>query len=197
PGDALGGREAWQPSRRPGAWMSLGSCRVGAAEAPGVGESGDEPELSEEEARDEARMTKVFDAESIGPLRPGMSDAEVVAAVGEPKARGEAYEEAATGDYVRTWTYDEGLRVDLLGDTRRGPWHVGGISIEAPSKLRTARGIGLGAPREEAIRVYADVLSDEIADNEENVVAGSIYGGLFMSFAGAGVDTIYLGRGAE
>jgi hypothetical protein len=196
PGDALGGRELWTPSSRPGAWLSLGSCHVGGGD-PRADEVGDDPELSAEEARDEARMDKIYETESIGPLRPGMSDAEVVAAVGEPKERGEAYEEAATGDYVQTWRYADGLSVDLLGDSRRGPWHVGGISIAPPSKLKTARGVGLGTPREEAIRAYKDLLSEDVADNEENVVAGSLYGGLFMAFAGAGVDTIYLGRGAE
>ncbi|MEZ4380785.1 MAG: hypothetical protein R3A79_05530 [Nannocystaceae bacterium] len=191
PGDALGGREAWQPSSRAGAWLSLGTCQLGA------GEPGDAPDLSPEEAADEAKLREVLDHDAIGPLRHGMPEAEAIAALGEPKERGEPYEEAATGDFVKTLRFADGVSLDLLGDTRRGPWRVGGISIEAPSKLKTSRGVGLGTPREEALAAYKDVLCEDMGDNEENVIAGSLYGGLTFAFAGAGVDTMYLGRGAE
>ncbi|MCB9707059.1 MAG: hypothetical protein H6711_34780 [Myxococcales bacterium] len=194
PGDALGGREVWEASRRPGAWLSAGACRIddGGDVDDARDDGGDA-----DEADELARMEKVLSTESLGPLKPGMSAAEVIAAVGEPTKREKIWEEGATGSFVQTWRYDQGLQLEMISETRKGPQSVSGITIAAPSTYKTARGVGLGTPREEAAKIYRDVLEEAIADNEENLTAGSLYGGLFMAFEGAGVATIYLGRGAE
>ena len=79
----------------------------------------------------------------------------------------------------------------------KGSPHVGGIAIQAPSPLKTARGLGLGTSRVETLRLYKDLLSPYSEENEDVIVAGSLYGGMFFGFEGAGVATIYFGSGAE
>jgi hypothetical protein len=78
-------------------------------------------------------------AEGYGPLRIGMTRAEVVAALGDdsnPGAVGGA--EPETCDEWRPARAPEGLRVMILDGA------LGRITLSAPSTLKTDRGFGIG-----------------------------------------------------
>lgn len=134
--------------------------------------------------------------EKLGPVRTGMTDAEVLAAAGEPKRKGRARSAGeATGDFEQDWVYPGGS-VTLAADRRDGPvWTVRSIAVSRTDGWRTQRGIGIGANRADVERAYTDVLSADYTD-EEHVVAGSIYGGIVFAIKRGKVGSIFVGAAA-
>lgn len=196
PSDAAGTHEQWKPSKLAGAWVSEGVCQLmaGAPEpAPEPAETG-EP-MPVEEVGDGSFMS----TELIGELRQGMSTAELRHGLGEPERRGAVEEMAATGLYEQVWTYAEGLTVVMAADTRHGPQTISALTIVAPSKLKTRRGIGIGDSREAVERAYGDVRApeQEAPPSDTRFVAGSIYGGLIFEFDKGVVSRVFLGAAAE
>jgi hypothetical protein len=129
PGDELGAREAWKPSKKPGAWLSTGACLLPGAPNP---EEAQPPDLDD-----------FFTKESLGGLRWGMPAEELVAKLGEPTKKGRISMEEATADYVQQWTYPDGLSLWMASDTRKGKQRIGDIAIKAPSTYKTAKGLGI------------------------------------------------------
>jgi hypothetical protein len=190
PGDAHGGREAWQPSKKAGAWVSNGACQL-----PGGSNADDE----EGSGGDDFSLMQ---AESIGPLKIGMADAEVVKHVGKPSERGKREMWGADGLYHQSWRYpQQGLVLDMESDEPKSLQQVGSVQINAPSTLKTARGITIGSSRSEVLEHYGaqrdlDHL-DPDEDDPSQFVAGSIYGGLVFRFENDQVSEIFLGAAAE
>jgi hypothetical protein len=199
PGEALGTVDDWTASRRPGAWIALGRCLLpeGDAAAAAAAAMVDEDEIEEE--RQIANGGKILETESLGGITWGMSDKEAIAKLGEPAERDEVWEEPATGDFVQSWTYADGLTLSMKGASLEGPQSVSGISLSAPSTLKTAGGLGIGGSRADAIRLYRELLvsAPDPEAKDEEMVAGSYYGGLFISFEGGSVSSLYLGSNGE
>jgi len=197
PGDVLGTPEAWSPSRRPGAWLSTGACLFSDDDGADVGDDAGDDDDADVNAFEEAGMEVLSKTEFIGPLKLGMTTKEALQAVGEPATKDEREEEPATGDFLEIWHYPEGLTLIFKASAADSPLHIGGISIEPPSKLKTARGVGLGTSRDEVKRIYADVVPEDDETMSDVIVLGSYYWGMFLGFEGSGVATIYFGDGAE
>lgn len=139
PGDVYGGREAWQPSKKAGGWLSVGACQL-----PGEGErvqAGDD--------------TNTPPDDGLGELSEGMAAADVLAKLGEPGKRDRISEEMATGMWLQTWEYPEqGLTVTMGANARRGPQTIHSLQIVAPSTLKTRLGVGIGSPRKDVLARY-------------------------------------------
>jgi hypothetical protein len=187
PGDAFAGRDAWKPSKKPGAWLSTGACHLPGPADP---EAAEPPSAADE---------KILETATIGPLKWGMPAEKVAELVGEPGKKGSVQFEEATADYVQFWNYrDQGLTVMMTADSRKGKQRVGSITIVAPSTLKTDTGLGIGARRADVLKHHGKQRAvDSDPDDPEVFVAGSIYGGLFFMFKGDTVKQIYLGAGAE
>lgn len=191
PGDLFGGQDAWHPSKKPGAWLSLGTCHLPGVAAPPA-DAGDEEGA-------EAERPDVYALESIGGLKLGLPAADLLKSVGEPRTRDRIEMEEATADYVQTWDYpDQGLTVYMRSDRRKGPQFVRLIKISGPSKLQSARGFGLGASFDAVAAAYKDLRDpDSEADDREYFTAGDIYGGLIFRFEGGKAVEVILGAVAE
>lgn len=191
PGDLFGGQDAWHPSKKPGAWLSPGTCHLPGAAAP-------PPDAGEEEGT-EAERPDVYALESIGGLKIGLPAADLLKTVGEPKTRDRVEMEEATADYVQTWDYpDQGLTVYMRSDRRKGPQFVRLIKISGPSKLQSARGFGLGASFDAVAAAYKDLRDPESeADDREYFTAGDLYGGLIFRFEDGKAVEVILGAVAE
>ena len=190
PGDALGGRDKWQPSKKPGAWVSGGACLLpGPADAP-------PPDAA---PPDDAEPPDVLGAESFGGLKLGIADTEVVALLGEPKKRDRPEMWGADGQYHGSWHYpDVGLKLDLAGDKRKGPTRLTSITATAPTTFRSSRGVGIGDPRTAVEAAYGKDRAPDGGDDPDSFVAGSIYGGVFFQFDDKkNVSEIFFGAGAE
>lgn len=187
PGDLYGGRAAWQPSKKAGSWLGIGACLL-----PGQGK---EVDL---EARPRAAEEILAD-ERLGALKMGLSATEVLASLGEPKERGSDEEWEADGAFHQEWRWPAlGLTLDMLSHKRRELKKIASIKVEEPSTLQTAKGIAVGSPRAEVLRHYGKLRDPEFpVDEQKQLIAGSIYGGLMFDFKGGKVSSIFLGAAAE
>lgn len=187
PGDLYGGRAEWQPSKKAGSWLSIGACRL-----PGEGK---EVDL---EARPRAAEQILAD-ERLGALKIGLSAAEVLAAHGEPKERGSDDEWEADGAFHQEWRWPAlGLTLDMISHKRRELKKIASIKVEEPSTLQTLKGIAVGSPRAEVLRHYGKLRDPEFpVDEQKQLIAGSIYGGLMFDFKDGKVSSIFLGAAAE
>lgn len=142
-------------------------------------------------------------SETIGGIQLGDASAKVVTAIGEPATRAPIVEEGATGEFVSTWTWPAlGLALGMSSGTADGPLAVRSISIEAPSKLTTSRGVGIGTPRadvEKQYQAFAWKEGDEgPPPSADEIVVGTVYGGTIFHFgANQQVTSVFVGAAAE
>lgn len=138
-------------------------------------------------------------AELLGPLRLGMPADAALRVAGCKAGLGPESEEGATGDYVRQARLPAcGLEFKLAGARKGGAKHVAGITVKAPSRLVTSRGIGIGASEAQVTAAYGRFRDGDGASKPGEVfVAGSIYDGLIFTFKGGRVAEIFLGAAAE
>jgi hypothetical protein len=132
-----------------------------------------------------------YDDEAIGPLRAKMSDKELIAVLGKPRAKQAPSEEAATGAWVSSWRW-AGASALMVADTKQGPWHARDVSVTASASYATKRGIHVGSTRAEAERLYPRSPDDQQQDPNVYVV-GSVYGGMLFTFEHDRVVAISLG----
>lgn len=142
----------------------------------------------------------------IGGIRLGTSENELLEvakteSLGSPK-KGEDVLWGAIGEAVQPWEFeDTGLSVDMASAEIGGDKEVFSITIKAPSKLQTARGIGIGSSKEEVVTAYADYPTEkfeaEMISENGSYLVGSIYGGMIFGLEGGKVSEIFLGASAE
>lgn len=190
PGDALGGRDKWQPSKKPGAWISAGACLLsGPPDAP--------PPVAGD---DEGAGPDVLKDESFGGLKLGIADVEVVELLGEPAKKDRPELWGADGAYHGTWHYpDLGLKLDLAGDKRKGPTRLTSITAAAPCSFRTSRGVGVGDAKSAVEAAYGKDREPGSDPDDAVFIAGSVYWGVFFTFdeKTKNVSEIFFGAGAE
>lgn len=135
---------------------------------------------------------------SLGPVALGLTDGEVVQALGEPAQKSGGMEEEATGLRISVWSYPElGLELYLGRGDEAGPATLERMTAAAPCKFITNRGIALGATRAQVDAAYAADYSKEEPSEEGRVVVDSIYDGLIFSFEGGKVTSMFFGAAAE
>ncbi|MGE3800791.1 MAG: hypothetical protein AB7H80_07205 [Candidatus Kapaibacterium sp.] len=136
--------------------------------------------------------------ENVGPIYIGMSEGKVVEALGEP-AQKTAFEMwDADGAEHQDWKYPaKGLTVGMWrGDDKKVT--VDRITLSGKSTLKTARKIGIGSSREEVKSAYLDDIDPESDPlDEEQIVVGSIFGGIIFSMKDQKVTSIFVGAAAE
>jgi hypothetical protein len=174
--------------------MTLAACYgppdSGVAPAPG------DPRPAADPTRGQpAKPAPDLKQENLGGIGLGATDKEVVAKLGEPARKGETVEEGATGLVVQDWAYpDQGLTLTMAADD--GGQKVDRMELQAPSRLKTSREIGIGSSRADVEKAYG-AEKDAEASTAELFVAGSVYGGVLFSFDGDKVSSIFIGAAAE
>lgn len=135
---------------------------------------------------------------SIGWLRLGLSIADLTAELGPPATQTEPEEWGADGLFHATLEWpDRGVSVSVAGADADAPAAVESFTVRAPFAARTDRGIGIGATEAEVTAAYADVRSAAHSQPGQELVAGSLYGGLFFYFESGRVTSIFAGAAAE
>ena len=189
PGDSLGGRDRWQPSKRAGAWTSEGECLLEGAPAQEI-----------VDPTDADNGFHVLMHEALGELRIGMDTFEIKQMLGEPTQKGEIEQSQASGDFEQTWEYpDAGLTLYMSAASRHDPQSLGSLRASSPCTRKTRRGVGIGSDWEAVEKAYRDVRDEESLDPDDKSVftAGSVYGGVFFYFEADKVTSIFMGAGAE
>ncbi len=140
--------------------------------------------------------------ESIGGVDVGARSEAVEKLLGAPATKGTPQEMAATGDVLADWKWTTGLTLTMAAGVDHA-LTVHAILLEAPSKLTTSRGVGIGTSRAEVETIYKQFLGVGREDGEpdttspEQLIIGSVYGGTVFGFTDGKVSRIFIGAGAE
>lgn len=147
--------------------------------------------------------------EHLGELRLSLPEQEIPKILSCRPKRGPEQQSWVDGAYHQVWSYpDCGVVLDMVSERKGGPKSIDGIEVTSPSKLKTLRGIGIGSSEKEAVEAYRryqnldTYISEREKKNKErkkgdDLVAGSVYGGLFFSFKNGRVSRIFIGAIAE
>jgi hypothetical protein len=134
----------------------------------------------------------IVSSEHIGKLRLGMKSSEVVAAVGHPNRRS-GNSKSSDGAIWQLWEYRKLGMILLMTSPRKGAEQtLSSITIQAPSKLSTARQIAVGSSEEDVRKAYGAEIDRENS-GAEMIVAGTLKGGLVFTTSRGKVVRIFLG----
>jgi hypothetical protein len=133
--------------------------------------------------------------DSFGGLSLGLTDAKVVALIGEPAAKGQEMEEGASGQTLSDWRWP--ARGVTLSMAKGDGWTVASITLAAPSEAKSVDGIGVGSTHADVMTAYAKFVATDTQSNDTQITLGSIYGGVFFELADGKVTKIFVGAGAE
>ncbi|MGF1672983.1 MAG: hypothetical protein ACFCUV_04760 [Rivularia sp. (in: cyanobacteria)] len=102
----------------------------------------------------EIDVTKI----SIGGIKLGMQEKELIQKLGKPKSRTIKYDDGCYNSYVTTWKYD-GLEITGLSDTNNpSQSRVESMFISSP-RYPTEKGIKVGDNISKAQKAYSNLLS--------------------------------------
>ncbi len=134
--------------------------------------------------------------EKIGELKIGLKVDKIIELLGKPEEKSKLELWGADDSYHQEWNYKtKGISLDIIGKTE-AEQVVNMITISEPSKLKTLKQIAIGSPIEDVKKAYIESIDTSWSDNE-NIVAGSVYGGIVFTFENNIVKTIFIGASAE
>ena len=147
---------------------------------------------------DESVTEAMLRAESLGKLRLGLPEKDVVKLLGSPSTRGELLFQEADGNYVQNWHYpDKGIELWMsAGGRKSGEKKIAAITASAPCTFATKKGIKIGDAESAARNAYAEHVDRETSA-PGTLVVGSIYGGIIFNFTDGKVSRIFFGAAAE
>jgi hypothetical protein len=148
---------------------------------------------------DENATGTMLRAESLGGLRLGLPEKDVLKLLGPPTKRSTLVVQEADGNYVQDWHYPQkGIDLQMsAGGKKSGAKTVASITASAPCTFATKKGIKIGDAESAARKVYAEY-ADRESGNEPGVfVVGSVYGGIIFNFTAGKVSKIFFGAAAE
>jgi hypothetical protein len=139
--------------------------------------------------------------ETLGGFGIGMASKAIKKVLGPPVVTSKPELWEADGLYHQTWSYpNAGVVARLSATTKKGPWKLSSITLKAPGRLTTARGIGIGASRKEVLATYghAAQAGTSAGPQHRTLIVGSEYDGLVFRFDNNDkVEQIFLGAAAE
>ena len=148
---------------------------------------------------DETVTEAMLRAESLGRLRLGLPEMDVLKLLGSPATRGELVFQEADGNYVQDWHYpDKGIDLWMIaGEKKSGAKTIASITASAPCTFATRKGIKIGDAESAARKAYAEHVDRETRADPGILVVGSIYGGIIFNFTEGKVSRIFFGAAAE
>jgi len=144
------------------------------------------------------RAEKMFEDDSLGPIRRDLAADVVVKHLGAPKSKGKEVLWEAIGQWVQEWHFPKlGLTLAMSSEKKGGAKTVLGITAEAPCQLATSRGITIGSSEADLAKAYRDVRNKEESEAGKKFVAGSVYGGTIFTLKNGKIVGIFIGAAAE
>jgi hypothetical protein len=130
-------------------------------------------------------------------LTLNISENVILSKLGKPDSVGKDTYWGALGTYVQEWKYlDHGISVEMESDTIGQEKNVLMISVFEPCKMKTSNNIGISSSRENIVQAYSDCINKDFSDDNQ-IVVGSIYGGVIFKLVEDKVIDIFIGAAAE
>ncbi|MCX7708413.1 MAG: hypothetical protein N2484_01040 [Clostridia bacterium] len=135
--------------------------------------------------------------ESLGSLKYGLTEKELVQKLGQPEEKSKAMVWGSDGMEHQSFYYKaKGIELDMIKD--ENVWSIRTINIKKPCDFKTKRNIGIGSSKEEVLKVYKEELNPENSGHDtESYIAGTVYGGIIFGFENGEVSSIFIGAAAE
>ncbi|MGV8828067.1 MAG: hypothetical protein ACWA6U_07055 [Breznakibacter sp.] len=144
----------------------------------------------------EALGYELMNSETIGPFCVGLEVAKLIENLGQPGTKMERIMWPGDGEYHQTLVYpDQGLEFDMIGETDQMQT-VNAISMNAPCKFKTSKGVGIGSCYNHVVQIYKDYVNPSFSSTDV-LVAGSLYGGVIFNFEGGVLQAVFIGAQAE
>ena len=136
--------------------------------------------------------------ETVGKLRPNLSEKEVKQIIPAKPTRGPEQLWGADGAYHQEWKYPAaGITLGMVAEKKGGPKSVERITIISPSTLATSKGIRIGSTEAEVKEAYGRFRNAEDSEHFGGFIAGSVFVGVMFSFQQGKVSRIFIGAAAE
>jgi hypothetical protein len=137
--------------------------------------------------------------ESLGGLRLGLPENDVLKLLGPPTKRGKLVLQEADGNYVQDWHYGHnGIKLLMsAGEKKSGVKTIANITASAPCTFATSKDIKIGSPESAVRKAYAAYVDREENTEPDTLVVGSVYSGIIFNFTEGKVSRIFFGAAAE
>ncbi|MBT9545353.1 MAG: hypothetical protein IV090_08190 [Candidatus Sericytochromatia bacterium] len=138
-------------------------------------------------------------SEQLGTLKLDLplSQIKLPASCGSPQKDEETFW-GADGALHQDWVYTAcGLELGLVREKKTDPQHLFSLTLRAPSRLKTLRGIGIGSTAQAVLKAYASEYNPGESQKGLTIVAGTVYGGLIFTLKQGKVSEIFWGAAAE
>ncbi|MCE9540176.1 MAG: hypothetical protein K8R85_13315, partial [Bacteroidetes bacterium] len=146
------------------------------------------------EINDDEIGFELLKSESIGELKIGLNTLKTKELIGEPVERSKAEKWEADGEIHQNWLYTkDGITLEMIGE---GEQLINSISIIAPCKFKTKKQIGIGSSKEDVLKAY-NIAIDGSSGESDNIIVGTVYGGLMFNFENEKVTSVFIGSSAE
>ncbi len=139
-----------------------------------------------------------IDIETFGDIKIGQPVTETINALGEPDTKSKPEEWGADGLMHERWIWkNKGLDVNMSSEKNNpASKTIFSINATAPCTFKTRAGMGIGSTYDEIQAAYSRDIS-KADSNTEQVVVGSVYGGIIFTLTKGKVSDIFLGAAAE
>lgn len=134
--------------------------------------------------------------DGLGSLKLGLSEHDLVLLMGQPDTKSDAQVWGSDGNEHSDWRYpSKGLEINMARQPDDTEASIYSITAKSPCSLATQRGIKIGDTKEAVLRAYANEYDPE--SGSEDIVLGTIYGGIMIHIEDGVVTNIFIGAAAE
>jgi hypothetical protein len=133
--------------------------------------------------------------ESFGGIKIGLSPDEVVKLLGEAESKSEITASEADGMNWQTWFYPaKGCEVSFYQNEDQS-WSSASYLLKETSTFKSTRGIGIGSTAQEVKKAYQKEIGRD--EGPEQIIVGTVYGGIVFWMTDGKVRNIFVGASAE
>ncbi len=158
------------------------------------------PDIKTDTATSTTPPAGKIDIETFGPIKIGQSYNETFRVLGSPDKRTVPVEWGADGLMHEEWGYStKGIKINMVAEKGKpNTKTIFSITATPPCNFLTAAEVGIGSSYATVEKFYERDIDKE-TKSKEQIVVGSVYGGIIFSFDAPGgkVNKIFLGAAAE
>lgn len=179
----------------------LTACKQGKKDQPAPAEKKDTMVASPpaDSTGSTAGPGSKIDIESLGPLKLGQPAADVLKILEAPSQKSKPVEWGADGLLHEDWKWTaEALELNFSSEkgAAAGTQQLFSITASEPNTFKTNANIGIGSSRADIEAAYQKDINKE-ESTKEQVVVGSVYGGILFTLRNDKVIHIFVGAAAE